>query len=276
MTNNSLISLGELSKPATVLIKKISDAVGGLFKPYQIVRVAKAEAEADRISAKAEIEVTDLHRRAMRRFLEEEAIKQQNMEEITRQALPQLKEDSQPDKVEDDWITNFFDRCRLISDEQMQGLWSRVLAGEANTPGTYSKRTVNFLSDLDKADAELFTSLCGFACEIDGDKWLLIYRVGDEILNKHGIVFGALTHLDSIGLIRFDNHAEFLAEDVPLDLRILYYGTPAELKTDGKFQVGKAALSKIGQELAPICGSTPVEGFLDYARNKWIALGYIK
>ena len=44
----------------------------------------------------------------------------------------------------------------------MQILWARVLAGEANAPGTYSKRTVNLLSDFDKSDAELFTKLCGF------------------------------------------------------------------------------------------------------------------
>jgi hypothetical protein len=48
---NPIAKLGDLSKPATVLIEKISDAVGGIFKPYQIVRVAKAEAEANRIQA---------------------------------------------------------------------------------------------------------------------------------------------------------------------------------------------------------------------------------
>jgi len=31
-----LINLGELSKPPTVLIEKISDAIGEIFKPYQI------------------------------------------------------------------------------------------------------------------------------------------------------------------------------------------------------------------------------------------------
>jgi hypothetical protein len=30
---SSLINLGELSKPATVLVEKISEAVGGVFKP---------------------------------------------------------------------------------------------------------------------------------------------------------------------------------------------------------------------------------------------------
>jgi len=67
---NPIAKLGDLTKPATVLIEKISEAVGGVFKPYQIVRVAKAEAEANRIQAESQIQVTDLHRRAMHRFLE--------------------------------------------------------------------------------------------------------------------------------------------------------------------------------------------------------------
>jgi len=150
MTDNPLANLGELTKPATVLIEKISDAVGGIFKPYQIVRVAKAEAEAGRIQADARIQITDLHRRAMHRFLEEEAKKQSNIEAVTRKALPLLSEGSCPQNVEDDWITNFFDKSRIVSDEDMQRLWSGVLAGEANNPGTFSKRTVNLLADLDK------------------------------------------------------------------------------------------------------------------------------
>ena len=69
---SSLINLGELSKPATVLVEKISDAVGGIFKPYQMVRVAKAEAQADRVRAESAIEISDLQRRAFHRFLNEE------------------------------------------------------------------------------------------------------------------------------------------------------------------------------------------------------------
>src|SRR5882762_9636593 len=119
----SLINIGELSRPATVLIEKISDAVGGVFKPYQIVRVAKAEAEASRIQAESQIQVTDLQRRAMLRFLQEEAIKQSNIESITSQALPQLKDDSAPADVSVDWISNFFDKSRIVSDSEMQVLW---------------------------------------------------------------------------------------------------------------------------------------------------------
>ena len=120
----SLVNLGKLSKPADTLIKKVSSAVGGVFEPYQIKRVAKAVAEASLIKARAEIEITDLQRRAMHRFVEEEASRQENMEEITKKALPLLNENSDPSAMEDDWVTNFFDKSRIVSDEEMQSLWS--------------------------------------------------------------------------------------------------------------------------------------------------------
>src|SRR6266700_4954712 len=107
MTNSSLFNIGDLTKPATVLIEKISEAVGGIFRPYQLVRVAKAEAEAERIRAEGQIQITDLQRRAMHRFLQEEAKKQSNIEEITQRALPLLKDDASPGNVANDWITNF-------------------------------------------------------------------------------------------------------------------------------------------------------------------------
>ena len=60
MGDNSLINLGDISRPATTLIEKVSDAIGGYCKPYPIKRVAKAEAEADLIKAEGQIEIDDL------------------------------------------------------------------------------------------------------------------------------------------------------------------------------------------------------------------------
>jgi len=198
----SLIKIdGEISKPATVLIEKISEAVGGYFRPYQTRRVAKAEAEAALIKEQAEIEITDLHRRALARFVSEEAKKQENIESITEKAIPQLDDSSNPQNMENDWITNFFDKCRIVSDEEMQLLWAKVLAGEANSPGTYSKRTVNALGSLDKHDAQLFTALCSFGAIIEGEPSPLIYDTHESIYKAQQITFDTLTHLDSIGLI---------------------------------------------------------------------------
>jgi hypothetical protein len=188
--DTSLIKV-DLTKAATVLIEKISDAIGGYFKPFQIRRVAKAEAEAEIIRTEAQIECEELQRRALARFIAEEAKKQDNIESITRKAIPLLSDSSNPEKMEDDWITNFFDKCRIISDDEMQVLWSKVLAGEANSPGSFSKRTVNSLASLDKEDAQSFTSLCGFAWEI-GHLFPLIFdyqasiNIGMAIFTKTG------------------------------------------------------------------------------------------
>ncbi len=271
-SSNSLINLGNLSKPADTLIKKVSSAIGGFFAPYQVRRMAKAEAEAALIETQSEIEITGLHRRAVHRWIEEEAQRQKNMEEITARALPHLDQDATPDSVEDDWLVNFFDKSRIVSDNQMQDLWSRVLAGEANTPGTYSKRTVHFLSDLDKADAQLFLKFCGFGWMI-GTVVPLIFDVEADIYNSHGINFGSLSHLESIGLVQFNDLTGMVLRNLPKELTLHYYGEPLLLElpkdTANELGIGKVLLTRVGQELAPICGSAPVEGFREFVMDKW-------
>jgi hypothetical protein len=269
---NSIVNLGDLSKPATVLIEKVSEALGGYFKPYQIKRIAKSEAEAEIIKAEAQIEVTDLQRRALGRFVVEEAKKQENIEKITEKAIPQLENSAKPQDVEDDWVTNFFDKSRIISDDEMQSLWAKVLAGEANSPGTYSKRTVNFLGSLDKADAHLFTSLCGFSWLL-GNVVPLVFDVMDPIYNEKGINFNSLTHLDDIGLVSFENISGFKRMGFPKYITIFYYGTPLNLefqKPEGNdLELGRVLLTKTGQQLSMICGSKPVDGFFDYVIERW-------
>ncbi|MBE0684611.1 MAG: DUF2806 domain-containing protein [Anaerolineaceae bacterium] len=268
----SLVNLGQLSQPADTLIKKVSSAVGGIFEPWQIKRVAKAEAEASLIKAKSEIEITDLHRRAMHRFVEEEANRQENMEAITQKAIPQLEDGSDPNKMEDDWVTNFFDKSRIISDSEMQDLWASVLAGEANSPGTYSKRTVNFLGDLDKRDAELFSALCSFGWFV-GVFTPLIFDAQASVYNEKGLNFNTLTHLDSIGLIQFSNLSGFSRTGLPKKFTVAYCGEPIHLtmeKEEGNnLSIGKVLLTQVGSELAHVCQAPGVEGFVYYVKDKW-------
>ena len=275
--------MSDLAKPIDTLINKISDATGVLYEPRRIRRKAKAESEAAIVSAKAEtavdvikaeseIEITDLHRRAAQRLIQEEAKRQKNMEDIIDKAVLDVNEEAKPDSMENDWIANFFDKCRIVSDSEMQSLWSRVLAGEANNPGTYSKRAVNLLSDLDKSDAELFTKLCGFGWMF-GDVTPLVFDQKAEIYNRHGINFGSLNHLEDIGLVQFADLTGFGQGGFPKRFDVLYYGRWLRLEmrkeTDNHLIIGKILLTKIGQELAPICGSKPVDGFYEYVKNQW-------
>src|SRR5665811_737521 len=96
----ALAVLGTLSKPATTLIEKVSDAVGGIAKPWQINRVAKAEAEADIIRANARVEISEIEQRALLRMVREEGKKQENIESITAQAVPLLSSDSKTEDLD--------------------------------------------------------------------------------------------------------------------------------------------------------------------------------
>lgn len=266
---------GKIVEPATVLIQKISDAIGGGFRPQQIRRIAEAEADAEVIKAKAQIEVSKLQQRAITRWIIEESTKQNNIESITEQAIGQLNASSTPQDIEDDWITNFFDKCRIISDEDMQALWAKILAGESNSPGTYSKRTINSLGSLDKADAELFMVLCGFTWLVEGLLVPFIYnedlREDQAIYHKNGITFDAVLHLSSIGLINFES-AGYQQADLNQQTEISYHKTNLRLQfkesQDKTISHGNVLLTNIGQELALVCSYKKIDGFIDYVSNK--------
>ena len=164
MSDNPIKIIGEalkpLEKPATALIEKIAGAGYRLYEPYHIKAVAKAKSEAAKIEAESKIEVKDLHRRAMIRWIEEEAQHQKNMEDITTKSINQLNEDADPDAMNDDWIAKFFDKCRLVSDDKMQDLWANILSGEANNVGSYSPKALTILADMDQKIAALFNTFC--------------------------------------------------------------------------------------------------------------------
>ena len=274
--NNSLVNLGNLAEPAKVLIEKVSDAVGGAFKPYQIKRVAKAEAEAEIIRANAQIEISELQQRALNRFLVEEAAKQENIESITEKAIPQLEEGADPGGIEKDWLVDFFDKSRIVSDEEMQNLWSAILAGEANKPGSYSKRTLHLMASLDKKDAVLFTKLCRFVW-IVGSPVPLVFNSQDDIYSSNGINFIVLKHLDAVGLISFESLSGYKKQGFDKKIhtsygrKIITLEFPKEDKND--LGIGHAIFTDVGLQLAQFCQGSVADRFEEYAMAEWLKGG---
>ena len=169
-------------------------------------------------------------------------------------------------------IRNFFDKSRIVADSEMQILWSRVLASEANAPGTYSKRAVNFLSDLDKTEASLFSRLCGFCWNIAGEI-PLIFDTRAEIYNISDMNFETLCHLESIGFIHFNGVGNFTLNGLSKTFMVTYFGMALLLdmpkNENNSFNIGHVRFTKIGQELRTICDSEPVDGFFDYVMDRW-------
>ena len=208
--------------------------------------------------------------------------------------------------IDVDWRANVFDKCRLVHDDDMQTLWANILAGEANNPGTYSKHSVNFVGDMEKTDAQLFTDLCRYVCEIkyttEGiEKIELVPLIFNDYLLPTRSSFLSNTpiyhirtpdlhHLDNIGLIRLaepqpDKPDDVIDSEEPIEVN--YYGesiclsqysvnsqwTSSSSRED-RPPIGRVKLTQIGKELYPICGSTPVEGFFNHICH-WDWLPYI-
>jgi hypothetical protein len=158
----------------------------------------------------------------------------------------------------------------------MQALWSKILAGEANRPGRFSKRTVNLMSSLDKTDAELLRYVCSLNWQIGDNVVPLVYDYSDEI---YGIekCFGILKHLADIALVSFEPLTGYSRARLPQTLVVYFFDKGFEitfpLPENNTLFVGQVLLSQAGMELAAICGSAPHPGFEEYVLGRWKAMG---
>ena len=65
--------------------------------------------------------------------------------------------------IDPDWTARFFNDVQDVSSEEMHVLWGRILAGEVESAGRTSLRTLGVLRDLDQATARLFVRFCSCA-----------------------------------------------------------------------------------------------------------------
>lgn len=273
----SLANFGDLSKPANTLIERISDAVGVIYEPTRIIKKAEAETKAEQIKTISKIETTKLQFRAIKRFIQEEGIKQGIFEKIILNSLPLILPNAKPENISNEWLLNFSDKAKLPSDNEVQKLWSQILAGEANNPGKYSKRTIDLVSSFDKKDIAYFNNLSNFSFDI-GLITLLIFDDTSEIYLKNGLNFTVLTHLDTIGLITFDALAGFTRRYSNLQsISVNYMGKTINLIfSDPKLtslNIGKALLTQSGLELFSLCVTKEVSGFKEFVTSKWTSDG---
>lgn len=275
------MNVGDLAQPFTTFIEKVSACIGILYEPKRIIKKAEAEAKADRIRALSQLELNQLEQRTLNRILTEGAKEQERMENVVSKALPNIQPDAKPEELTEDWITAFFAHVRLVTDEEMQQLWVRVLAGETNQPRSYSKRTLTLLSNLEKNEADLFSALCSYAIHWPSMNIPLVFDLTHQVYAKRSINFSALGHLDSIGLIRFHsdsvwelNYPQSRRDHALLihyfDENLYFYLDPAQAKG---LPLGKVQFTESGTQLSRIAGAEKDNDFVPFLVEKWSQVG---
>ena len=104
-----------------------------------------------------------------------------------------------------------------VSDETLQDLWARLLAGELESPGSVSNDTMSIARDLTKERAGEFQTLCSAAlCKLDGTPAIVVGcgSPGANSLLPYGLSYDVLMRLAHHRLIVNDMNSYL---DLPID-----------------------------------------------------------
>ncbi|MBQ4393872.1 MAG: DUF2806 domain-containing protein [Paludibacteraceae bacterium] len=271
-------------KPLEKLLDVVSNAIGALCAPWQTKRVARAEAEADRIkaieSAKTEALLAENAERYMalssveKRIVTKEVKRQNNIDNVVAIASQSLEGEKEvsSERVNPDWATRFFDIAQDISDEAMQDLWGRILAGEVKRPQSYSLRTLEALRNITREEAELFEKAAQYVL-YDGTYYL--YRFSGNNEGPESIEYSEIARLVEIGLLQAGSTVSqnyYNPDGVTSDAHLFYGGKyVAFIKITPKIKQLSFpiySLSKAGEELYKLILVNPdVKYFEEVLRN---------
>jgi hypothetical protein len=241
--------LAGLSKPLTRLIEVVSKGAGAVSTPYLIRKTADARAYEIKVIADALKDVREknqlpviydggaievwqkpddktlildsqpIDQRVAGRLEYQERKRQDNIENVTAAAAAELsKETVIPDKhPDDDWIARFFSSAQDVSSQEMQELWGKILAGEIKNPGSYSLRTLDFVRNITKAEAQVFEKVGRLALSLNKDMAFILTHDKEWLSKERGIRDGDHFLLGELGIM------------YPTDLAILVdYATKPE------------------------------------------------
>lgn len=108
------------------------------------------------------------------------------------EALSNDKGHAPEQKIDDDWLHRWRGYTGDVSNDKLQRLWGRLLAGEVKEPGSYSLRCLDFLSNLSQSEARLIEKLSKL--KVDAYIWRNMKHSNPEFLYE-------LLQLQELGIV---------------------------------------------------------------------------
>lgn len=265
-------------KPFEKLINVISKGIGTLYRPRAIRKEADSRAYEigviEKAKSKALAEGNELeaetYLRIQERLLFKENERQKSIDNVVEIAAEQLKNEDNisEEPVDKDWSKRFFNIVQDITDEEMQGLWGRILAGETKKPNSYSKRTLEVLKNLSKEEAEIFTKFAELKIEVNNS---VIWNNdnGKFIEKEFGITFNDRLLMTELGLLSSENNLEFSFRPTNNDKQtiIMYYGNKGIVfyreENTPKQSNQVLVFTRIGIELSKLIEPKPNKNYIE-------------
>ena len=130
-----------------------------------------------------------------------------NKKDVIKIALGQVKGNVEPDRVDGDWLSYFFNQAKNISNKDIQFIWGKLLANEFEIAGSVPKTLIHTLSILDTYSATKFNRLCSLSVYLGDELAPFIVDANGcgEIIQKEGISDTDIFELEKLGLIYYNN-----------------------------------------------------------------------
>ena len=191
-----------------------------------------------------------------------------NVQSIVGQAIVQMPEQVPDTPVDHDWTARFFDNAKDVSDEEMQKLWAKLLAGEVESPGRASLRTLDILRNMTQKEAELFARAVNYIfVETSSATWVFAGNTGVQALPD--ISMGELQSLIEARLV-MPNDSELCRSATPHPdgyCRLLYAGKKELRVQAGEFNIPAYHFSISGTQLAKYIEPTVNAEYLQQVAN---------
>lgn len=271
------ISFDGLAEVANNVLNKLSDAVGWMVNHDTTKRIATS-------TYIQEIQNSDydpLMKAALISSAKKSIKEYCNQANIVGIALQSVKATAKPNEVDDDWLAQFMDKTRLVSDKEFQILWGNILAEECNTPGSIPKSLLHIMEQMDKEQATQFMDLATISVYTEeGNERYFTPVIWREILaeyeDKYRITVDSLINLQSIGLIETQLGAissGFTITSEVTPVTIHYFDREYSLPNDtSKFATGCVVYTKAGNALCRAVKPQKVEDFFEtYCISRWEA-----
>ena len=127
---------------------------------YAAIKQAETETKVEFLKLKGQEEIAKyISARESRKINNVKSV----VEKATSHFMEEEKVSNEP--VNTDWTNRFFSIVEDISDETLQDIWGRILAGEVKQPNSFSLRTLDLLRNVTKEEAELFVKASKYYVE---------------------------------------------------------------------------------------------------------------
>lgn len=278
-----------LVAPTMKLLDMVGGAIGTAYEPrrkrkmadatvYEINAIGEAMRNAadlpivynqDGVAINSE-DFNRLMQRAGTRLVLQETVKQHNIESVVDNAYEILEKEEHcsDEPVEQGWINRFFDSVADVSNEDLQKLWGKVLAGEIKKPKSCSLRTLETLKNLSPSEANLFQQLFPYIISSGDD--LSFVSVNKNLNDQFGISDGQCIELDACGLLKVIPFTSIDAPILPQETLRRFFTTNRLLAiTNNISEMQKLLVKEIylltpaGNELFNLFKSTPNDEYFE-------------